>query len=92
MGEHLRNHNIMLHRLVVSTAERTHETAMLLQQSVSLAEKEIIYEPSLYLASFRTTCEMATRYAEADRRLLILAHNPGMDDARSPPQRILFVD
>jgi phosphohistidine phosphatase len=81
MGEHLRHLNIMPDRMLVSTAERTRETAMLLQQSISLTEQEIFYEQSLYLASFRTICEMASRYAEDDRRLLILAHNPGMDDA-----------
>ncbi len=53
-------------------------------------EKNIIFDRQLYLADRETLCETIEIYARENQRLLILAHNPGMDYmvsylASSPP-------
>lgn len=90
MGGYLRDKQLAPQRMIVSPAQRTQETAELLLLSLPLAEKDIIIDKELYLADRETLCEMAALYAVENRRLLILAHNPGMDEAvdylaSSPP-------
>lgn len=81
MGAYLAHKGLCPDRMIVSTAERTRETAGLLLQNLHRPDTDIIFEPSLYLASYRTICDIASEYAVDGQRLLLLAHNPGMDDA-----------
>lgn len=67
-------------KMVVSAAQRTQETAALLLAHWPLAEQDIIIDRSLYLADSETLRENIGLYAKDKQRLLILAHNPGMDD------------
>ena len=82
MGKHLRQINALPDRLLVSPAQRTRETAERLLQSTE-QKPEIIVDNELYLASRETLLELAEAYAIPDQRLMLLAHNPGMDDAVS---------
>ncbi len=79
MGEHLKQVGIVPDRMVVSSAQRTQETARLLLESLPLAEEDIIVDKALYLADTDTLCDTVELYASDNQRLLILAHNPGMD-------------
>ena len=79
MGHYLEKQGLTPDRMVVSAAERTQETARLLLQSISVAEENIIIDKSLYLAGMETLCDNIMSYAVEGQRLLILAHNPGMD-------------
>ena len=90
MGIYLNQKNLVPDRMVVSAAQRTRETANLLLNNLSLAEKNIVFDKELYLANRKTLCEIIELYASDKQRLLILAHNPGMDDlvsylASAPP-------
>lgn len=80
MGVYLKQKNLVPDRIVVSAAERTQETATLLQNSLQIAEENIIVDKELYLASSATLREMIELYAITGQRLLVLAHNPGMDE------------
>lgn len=80
MGRYLKQENLVPDRVVVSAAQRTQETAELLLNNLSVAEKDIIVDKELYLANRETLCEIIELYAADNQRLLILAHNPGMDD------------
>ena len=79
MGAHLNKLELVPDRMVVSAAQRTRETASLLLNNLALDKKNIIFDRQLYLADMDTLCETIEIYARENQRLLILAHNPGMD-------------
>lgn len=83
MGAHLNKLDLVPDRMIVSVAQRTRETASLLLNNLVVDEKNIIFDRQLYLADMDTLCETIEIYASASQkspqRLLILAHNPGMD-------------
>ncbi len=90
MGDYLNSINLPPDKIVSSPASRAHETARLLSTNMPVAEKDIIIDKELYLADRETLCEHIELYAEENRRLMIVAHNPGMDDlvsylSSSPP-------
>ena len=90
MGIYLKQKKLVPDRMVVSAAQRTRETADLLLNNLSLAEKNIVIDKELYLADRETLCDIIELYAGVNQRLLILAHNPGMDElvsylASTPP-------
>lgn len=95
MGAHLSSHKLIPDRLVVSAAQRTRETASLILQHLPVLKDNVIIDKELYLADRGTICELIELYARASsrsgQRLMLLAHNPGMDDvvrylsSRMPP-------
>jgi len=90
MGSYLNERAIVPDRMVISPAQRTQETAELLLSDLPVPEENIIVDKELYLADRDTLREMIELYAIKNQRLLILAHNPGMDElvsylASSPP-------
>ena len=90
MGEYLSENNLAPDRMIISSARRTKQTAELMLQNISLPDSNIIIDRQLYLADTETICDIIELYASEGERLLILAHNPGMDYlvshlASSPP-------
>ena len=90
MGAYLNETGLVPDRMIVSAARRTQQTAELLLQNFSVPENNIIIDRQLYLADTETICDIIELYASEGERLLILAHNPGMDYlvshlASSPP-------
>ena len=90
MGAYLNQLDLVPDRMLVSAAKRTQETASLLLNNLAVDENSIVLDKALYLADMDTLCETIALYANDNQRLLILAHNPGMDYmvsylARSPP-------
>ncbi|GMR01133.1 MAG: hypothetical protein BMS9Abin19_0489 [Gammaproteobacteria bacterium] len=83
MGARLNQMNLVPDKIIVSAAQRTQETAKLLLNNLPVPEKHIIVDSELYLAGMETLCDIIALYADANQqsgqRLLILAHNPGMD-------------
>jgi len=79
MGVYLNQQGITPDRIIISVAERTRETADLLLKSLTLDEENIIFDRQLYLADRETLADITELYARDNQRLLILAHNPGMD-------------
>lgn len=80
MGAYLNQHNLVPDKMLVSAAQRTQETASLLLNNLVVPAEHIIIDQSLYLADRETLSETIELYANDNQRLLILAHNPGMDD------------
>ena len=84
MGAYLNQHNLIPDRMVVSAAQRTRETASLLLENLPVPGDRLIIDKELYLADRETLCEIIELYGRASprsgQRLMILAHNPGMDD------------
>ena len=80
MGLHLKQNNLIPDKMIVSVAQRTQETAGLLLNNIAVAAKDIIVDKELYLADRETLYETVVAYANDNQRLLILAHNPGIDE------------
>ena len=90
MGEYLSENNLAPDRMIISSARRTKQTAELMLQNISLPDSNIIIDRQLYLAGTETITEIIELYANEGERLMVLAHNPGMDYmvsylASSPP-------
>jgi phosphohistidine phosphatase len=80
MGAYLKQHDLVPDKLIVSAAQRTRQTAALLLENLPATEEHIIVDRELYLSDAETMCELIEAYATENQRLLLLAHNPGMDD------------
>lgn len=90
MGAHLNEMGLIPDKIVISVAQRAQETAELLLNNLAVPEEQIIVDDNLYLAGMTTLCDIIALHAVDNQRLLILAHNPGMDDlvsylASAPP-------
>ena len=79
MGEYLKQRNLVPDKMIISSAQRTQETASLLLDNLPFSEQDIIVDEALYLADSETLLETIELYASDNQRLLILAHNPSMD-------------
>lgn len=79
MGIYLNQNDLIPDKMIVSAAQRTQETASLLLDNLTVADENIIVDNELYLADKETLCDIIELYAVDGQKLLILAHNPGMD-------------
>lgn len=79
MGAHLKLMDLVPDKMVVSVAQRTQETARLLLDNLAVEQDNIIIDQQLYLADTGALCETIELYARDNERLMILAHNPGLD-------------
>jgi len=90
IGVHLNQVDLVPDKMIISPAQRTMQTAALLLENMPVAEEQVLVDKELYLADTETMCEIIELYAAENQRLLILAHNPGMDElvsylASTPP-------
>lgn len=79
MGVYLKQADLVPDKMVVSAAQRTQETAGLLLDGFSVEQDSVIIDQQLYLADTETLCETIELYASDSQRLMLLAHNPGLD-------------
>lgn len=80
MAVYMKNHYLLPDRLLVSSARRTQQTAGFLIDALKISNEHLIIDVSLYLASINTLLSTIKRYAKENQRLLVLAHNPGVDE------------
>ncbi len=80
MGRYLKEHDLIPDQVLVSPAQRTQETLRHLSQDWGLKDKQVIVDKELYLADRETLIENASVYLSNKKRLMLLTHNPGMDD------------
>lgn len=90
MGRYLQQENLLPDRIIISPARRTRQTAELLLSGANAPGPRFIVDEALYLASPNTLINAIEQHATDGQHLLVLAHNPGMDDlvsylASKPP-------
>jgi len=90
MGAYLAKSGLVPDKIIVSPAMRTRQTVELLLENMPVDAAQILIDKELYLAGTQTMLELIELYAADNQRLLLVAHNPGMDDlvsylAASPP-------
>lgn len=83
MGAFLQDNALIPDRVLVSSARRTQETLELLSTGWPLKSQQMLTDEELYLADAQTLLARAAACADRGRRIMVLAHNPGMDDAVS---------
>ncbi len=81
MGIFLQNNDLVPDRVLVSPASRTWQTIKLLNKSWLLAPEQIVTSKKLYLANEEILLEDAAAHAGDGGRIMVLAHNPGVDCA-----------
>ena len=80
MGGYLEQTGLVPDKMIISPARRTRQTAELLLRNLPVDGQQVIVDRDLYLADIETLREIGELYTADDQRILLLAHNPGMDD------------
>ena len=80
MGAFLANKDLVPNKMIISPAKRTQQTAELLLKSLPVDKQQVLIDRDLYLADMESISELIELYATDQQRMLVLAHNPGMDD------------
>jgi phosphohistidine phosphatase len=79
MGEYLNEIGLAPDKVIASSALRAKETAETVISHFS-PSPEIVFDRELYLASVDTLLENIKGYSVEGTRLLLVSHNPGMDE------------
>src|ERR1700740_2439544 len=66
--------------LLVSPARRTQQTAEILARELSLPERRVLREESLYLASAADLLKVIERTGPRVAHVLLVGHNPGVSE------------
>ena len=80
MNNHLLQLNLIPDKIIASNSLRTQQTAEILLTGTKLTDTDINFDSTLYLANRQVLTDTIKHYARENQRLLILAHNPGIDD------------
>lgn len=80
MGHFLQEKNLVPDILVYSSSQRARETLELMSNGWIGRKPQTIVEKSLYLAGLNTLLDNIRAYYQDSQRLMLLAHNPGMDE------------
>ncbi len=80
MGEHATSIGLGIDAIVSSPAVRCTETLDLFQPAAGLGTMEVHWDRRIYLASSATLIDCLRDLDDADERVLMVGHNPGMED------------
>ena len=80
MGRYLKQEGVIPDRVVSSVARRAQDTAELVLESFPSLRESMTVDKDLYLAGVHTLIEAVQLYAIKGETLLLVAHNPGMDE------------
>lgn len=78
VGKLLKDHNLVPHFIVSSTAARCAQTADLVGEKSGYTG-EILYSDSLYLAEPQAIVEVLRDLPDEHKRVLVIGHNPGLE-------------
>ncbi len=80
IGQWLLEHNNIPQQIVSSAALRAKQTTELVVEELDSKPEKIFYDDKLYLASAKTLLEYIQVYKAGLNSLMLLAHNPGIED------------
>ena len=80
MGQWLHTQNITPSLILSSPAQRAKQTAVAVAEAMGLAAGQIQFNKDLYLADRATLLKMLHSVPEQMESVLLVAHNPGLDD------------
>ena len=79
MGEWIAKQQAVPHLILSSTAKRAKSTAKKAAKAMGY-EGEIHYDKTLYLAEPSAYLRVIRRYATTQTRVMLVGHNPGLED------------
>jgi phosphohistidine phosphatase len=79
MGRHLRGRNVVPNLIICSPAERAKQTARLFAEAAGFGA-ELRYDERIYEASAARLLEVVTQADDGADVLLVVGHNPGMEE------------
>lgn len=81
IGQWMSKNNCMPEKIISSPAVRAKQTIeLVVDQIKGISNTKISYEEDLYLASLNTLLENINVYKDDVSSLMIVAHNPGLED------------
>lgn len=80
MGRWLREQALIPDRVVSSPAVRARQTCLLVCEALAIKKRQIHWEPEIYAAEVTTLLNVLARCPEKTQRLLLVGHNPGLED------------
>lgn len=80
MAKWLQTQQFLPQRLISSPARRAADTAMLIAENCGLEREAIVYDDAIYEAGREDLCAVIARHAGDSSRLLLVGHNPALDD------------
>jgi phosphohistidine phosphatase len=79
VGRFIRKRKLRLDLLLSSPAARARQTAALVRESAGLSA-ELLYDERIYEADVSRLLEVVTQAAESADALMLVGHNPGMEE------------
>jgi len=67
-------------RVLCSTANRAQQTLHLMRRTLSIDDSVVEWRADLYLAAPETLLKVISQQDDAARELMIVAHNPGLEE------------
>ncbi|MFH0342745.1 MAG: SixA phosphatase family protein [Chromatiales bacterium] len=80
MGRWLREQALIPDRVVSSPAVRARQTCLLVCEALAIKKGQIHWEPAIYAADVTTLLNVLARCPEKTQRLLLVGHNPGLEE------------
>ncbi len=80
MGQLLIDADLVPDTIISSSSQRTQETAELVAEAGDVLQA-VEYDERLYLASAKTIIRVLSRLPSRAQRVMVVAHNPGLEDA-----------
>lgn len=80
VGAWLRQQGLLPDLVVSSPAKRAKKTTLKVCQELGIAKREVWWEPRIYEATTRTLLEVLAEFPEGAKTVLLVGHNPGLED------------
>ncbi|MGH8507432.1 MAG: SixA phosphatase family protein [Gammaproteobacteria bacterium] len=80
MGRWLREQGLIPDRVVSSPAKRARQTCLLVCEVLGIKKGQIHWAPEIYAAPVTALLNVLARCPEKTHRLLLVGHNPGLED------------
>ena len=80
MGGYMARHSLVPERVLCSPARRTRETWTGIAAQWR-ADMDVVFDPRLYAATPQTVLSIVRAQDDAARTLLVIGHNPGLQEA-----------
>jgi phosphohistidine phosphatase len=80
IGRWLRDNDLLPDRVLTSTAKRAIDTTRRVCEAMGIVPDEIEENPDLYHAEPETLVAILRRQPESAKRVLIVGHNPGLEE------------
>lgn len=79
IGRWLKQQQFGINQILCSPALRAKQTGQLVLKQLNLPQKSMLYDSRIYEASLPDLIALIHQYGEGIRTLLIIGHNPGLD-------------